>query len=687
MAALGHPAGGGLSGRPRLLLFLVDARDPHRLAIAPALAALAGRAGWDFDLYCDGLRLGRHFGGGDPALAPPGASAGSLVAGGGHVERLLWLVAAYDVAALGHAGSVLWPALGAGGAAVLARTDDPAELQAAAFERLGEPVPALVRVLDAAPQGPLGLELAPYACVELLDGPPAVGVDACADDGLRGRLEALGAHRMCGFGVDGARAAAFPGGLEAADGPVTAGDTYATVTTRWAQRHQAWGRGVLLGDPDLVAAGLPRARRLRLLALHGRPQVDVLRSAHDIVRSAREPVYGRQYDDRDFLVLAELGHGLQVIDPAPPFDSAHRVPPPVPSPPCALADLEPDDGQLERWADEGRVLCTALLWSGMVREADGLPRLIDLVAQTGLRAGLVLTVDTITHGAGSALELLAVPPERGGVLGLLEPLVGSTGRGVAIESRLPDGALHTHLADAVPALAALLPEGLRPRGWWPLLDTALVSRRSRPVGLREGRPVVRFTPRGAGAAPAVGAHVPTAGAPPPRARLDARGLAGRAVRATRLDSVLEERRPFDEMRPGALDERVVTAVRDCGLSYLWTKASFGIPRATVRDGVVALPFTAGGWDGWSPFYTLRSRSDVTRAESRLRRSGQPGWLASTVDSPLWAMSGEVWREGSRLYEIAELLADGGRSGELVNVAPNVIARYARIISAREGDAG
>src|SRR5205807_6987782 len=105
--------------------------------------------------------------------------------------------------------------------------------------------------------------------------------------------------------------------------------------------------------------------------------------------------------------------------------------------PAAEQPPEPDDEQLEAWADERRILVTLLLWCGMVRELDCLPRLVDLVAETGLAAGLVLTAETLELGGGSALPLLAVPRERGGGLGLLEPLLGCTGRGVAAGAPLP----------------------------------------------------------------------------------------------------------------------------------------------------------------------------------------------------------------------------------------------------------
>jgi hypothetical protein len=275
--------------------------------------------------------------------------------------------------------------------------------------------------------------------------------------------------------------------------------------------------------------------------------------------------------------------------------------------------------------------------------------------------------------------LLAVPPRRGGVLGRLEPVLGSTGRGVAAEAYLGGDRLGGYLAESLAAIERRAPAALRPRGWWPLLDAALVRHRELPLGVRAGRPVARYRPRGAEGAATAGA----AAAGPPPARRDLRALAGRSVRATGLDALLEERRPYDGRRPGPLDDGIVRAVQGAGFEYMWSKARHGEPRVLRREGdFVVLPFTAGAWDGWSPFYTVGDAAALFRAERRLLRARRPGWVASTVDSPLFALPGEVWPNGARLHALARAAADGGRSGELVNVTPNVVARYARLLHDR-----
>jgi hypothetical protein len=558
------------------------------------------------------------------------------------------------VVALGDPGSPLWPTLDEA-ADALARSASPAELYAAAFERLVVEVPELVLVLDAVSQGSAAISTAPFLYPAFFAGPAALGLEASAGAEEREALERLGARRFVGLGLAPERAAEFPGGLDAEE-PFDLSAGWAGFTAEAAARHRSWGRGVLLGDPAVVTAQLPKARRLRLLPLHGRPQTEAVDAAREIVEAAAEPVFGRQWDDRDFFELARHGRGLQVVDPGPPLEAARGAPPALPG-----AD-DPDDAELERWAREGRVLSTLLFWCGMVRELDCLPRLVDLVAETGVSAGLVTTAELVELAGDSDLFLLGVPPERGGVQGLLEPLLGSTGRGVAAEALLPEGRLGEALADARRAFPV--------DGWWPLLDAPLEPARRTHVAWRSGRPALLFEPRGGGSAP-------TSSQP---GRPDLRGLAGAAVRATPLERLFEPRRPFDDSRPGAFEPRVAQAVRDAGFAYMWTKAGFGRPRIAFREAeFVALTLTAGNWDGWSPFYTVGSAVDLKRAERRLLRTRRPGWLVGTIDSPLWALSGEILEHGSELYRIAELTARGGASGRLLNVTPRVIARYAVVL--------
>ena len=81
------------------------------------------------------------------------------------------------------------------------------------------------------------------------------------------------------------------------------------------------------------------------------------------------------------------------------------------------------------------------------------------------------------------------------MLGQIELLLGSTGRGVCAEAYMPDGELARLLASAKGELANRLSEDLMPRGWWPLLDSKLVASATPRVSWEGWRPILRVPAR------------------------------------------------------------------------------------------------------------------------------------------------------------------------------------------------
>jgi hypothetical protein len=127
---------------------------------------------------------------------------------------------------------------------------------------------------------------------------------------------------------------------------------------------------------------------------------------------------------------------------------------------------------------------------------------------------------------------------------------------------------------------------------------------------------------------------------------------------------------------------VLEAVREVGFEYAFTSSAFGGPPRAVVDigGLTAMTYTAGRWDGWTPFITVNDLSDLRRAERRLLRGGHPGWLIGTLDTCLWAFSGPIWSRGSALFAMCRWVAAGGSSGRLINVTPRTASRYARLLA-------
>jgi len=149
-----------------------------------------------------------------------------------------------------------------------------------------------------------------------------------------------------------------------------------------------------------------------------------------------------------------------------------------------------------------------------------------------------------------------------------------------------------------------------------------------------------------------------------------------------LDAVLAPYRPYERYTPGDLKPGVMDAARAAGLQYVFSKSGFGAPPRVLAcdDDFIAMNYTVGRWDGWTPFETINDLSDLRIAERRLVASQKPGWLVGSLDSCLWTFTGPVWTRGAELHRIATFLANGGDSGRMINVIPRVVARYARIVA-------
>jgi hypothetical protein len=319
----------------------------------------------------------------------------------------------------------------------------------------------------------------------------------------------------------------------------------------------------------------------------------------------------------------------------------------------------------------------------MIREVENLYALADLVALTGLRAGLILTAPSFAMRP-SPLDLVGVPRDQGGLFPDVELLLGSAGTGVAIEAELGADALDRHLAQARTVLDGLgVPEPLRPRGWWATMDAPLLrkprSRAASPVEWDPAAPYRVLIRYRRSSHHANGLQQPGG---------DLRDGLRRRLRSTRLRPLFRAYRPYEDFEPGAIDTRVAEVVRAHGFEYMVSKAGFGAePRVVHHKGdFVALNHTAGRWDGWTPFETINDASDLRRAEKALLAKNRPGWLLGTVDTCLWAFSGELWTRAPRLAAIARLAAAGGDSGRLINVTPRVLARYARLLDSRPATA-
>ena len=694
--------------KPRLLLYMTADSVPERNAIAATLAWATQRAGWAFEVYYDAYRLGEHYGGGDPDEAPAGLLTGGTMLGAGHHARLYLLLHQFDTLVITQGAVAFDLALRQLSVARVAASSAH-EVYEQAFRALDTPLPASAIILDAAPTPTLrGIDAYGYPEVVAREALAFEASALTAD--TRRWLSAHGVRDLQTLWVGDRQrerlAAPAPQGLGIDDLPtleaVAADDTFQSVTERLARRWlPQYPGGWILADPLTVSAWLPEAVRERRLSIYGKPQREIIRRLSDELGASQTAVLGRQYEDADFFDLSALGVAFQLIDPGrPPFPSLRhagydwsRTTSEAISPESA----EPDDAQLARWVSEGRILTSLIFWTGMIRELENLPRIFDLVALTRLKAGIALTVPALEYQPEGALELLRTPLEQGGVAPHLELLLASCGLGAAIESRMPPGRLAAYLGASMRRIDELgIPPQWRPIGWWTTMDPDMLPLPQpklpiRPTLDREA-PFVRLRYISASAQPSearapVASDEDIAGASVGET-LSRKRRVGAWARAHGLDAMLAPYRPYEHFAPGELRPDIVDAARDAGLRYLFSKAGFGEPpRAlSVDDRFIAMNYTAGRWDGWTPFETINSLHDLRSAEKRLLARREPGWLVGTLDSCLWTFSGPIWQRGAALHAMATYLAGGGDSGRLVNVTPRVVARYARRIKELRGQA-
>jgi hypothetical protein len=676
----------GKDGRRRLLLFLAKFSDFTNSPIAATLAWVCRSKGWAFDSYYDSYHEGVHFPGGDWRDLEVGKLTGGTVCADRHFEEFYHLVLRFDVAVVTAGESVFGPSLKRLNIPVVVESDKTSLIYRSVFARLEMPLsPTTVMIganLDFALRGVeayLGAEIwlreakgvhETISNEELsnLCAPGDTIVCVCVHDSVIARLKEKGYS------------------VEIID-KMAAGDGYLSITKRLARRWADSAKGWLLGDPALVCHWLPKACEDRLIPIYSIPQQRIIGELADLISTSGSVVYGRQYSDHDFFALSKLNQSLQVIDPCrPPFPSVRHL--------GSVWERrgndegfflsEYSDEELRLFCREQRVLVSLLFWSGMIRELVNLYNLMDLIAATRLRCGLVLTSESFEYMLHPPMELLTIPVGDGGVFPLVEVLLGSCGAGVAIESAMDSDRLQTSLEDSLLAIRQKVAnEGYVPRGWWGTMDTDLKRLRwwqkPGPVQFSRESPWIKL-------------RVPSQDSSPDDSAIQGQRLLGwlrwlRAIgRASGLARFVAPLRPYEGFGPGPLKQEVVAAVKSAGFRYMFTKAEFNSsPRIQYMDEqIVALNYTSGRWDGWTPFETINSVWDLRRSEKKLLRSHRPGWIAGTIDTCQWTFGGEFWKRAPGLVEIGKFCSSGGDSGKLLNVKPFTLARYARIVAAEMG---
>ncbi|MDY6853882.1 MAG: hypothetical protein SWO11_04105 [Thermodesulfobacteriota bacterium] len=674
--------------KKKLLLYLSKSNNPANIPIASTLAWLCKKKNCLFDNYYDSYHQGIHFPGGDSRNLEEGELTGGTVSGDRHFEEFYFILLNFDVSIIIFKDTIFLSPIKNFDIPLIALSDQINIIYNEAFRYFNLPFPSSIVMIGSHFKRALsGMEAYLYPEIFYRE---AIGVpDSIAEDELANLYQEEGKILCLYVDEDTINRLEKKGYTVEIIDTIRKDDDYCTLIKRTALRWKRIAKGWMLGDPTLVSHWLPTACEEDFLSIYSVPQEKIVAQFGDLISSKGKVIYGRQYSDKDFFELSKLNQCLQVIDPyRPPFQSVKHVE--------YTWNINQDsegfygsvysDEDLRAFAREGKILISLMFWSGMIREIANLYNLIDLFTITRLRCGLVLTTQSYEYMMHSPLELLTVPLEQGGVYPLVEPVLGSCGIGVGVESYMTEDRLLENLKEGLARiLKAIKKENYMPKGWWATMDTNLESlswyKKPKPIKFLRYSPYVQFRFHAKDKQYDEQASSVNGGL--------LNNIKQRFIETIKTGSKKYELseffvayRPYEFYEAGPIISDTSKTIKSVGLKYMFTKAGFNsCPEVKYLDNdFIALNYTSGQWDGWTPFETINDISDLRKSEKILLKKNKPGWIVSTIDSCLWTFSGEFWKRGSKLYEIAKFCAEGGNSGRLINVKPFTISRYARILS-------
>lgn len=674
--------------KKKLLLYLSKLNSPGNVLRASTLAWLCKSKGYLFDNYYDSYHQGVHFPGGDSRTLEVGQQTGGMVSGDRHFEELYFMLLNFDVSVISFGDAFFLNSIKNLGIPVVTVSDQNSAFYIKAFSHLGIPLPHNV-VMIGSGFGKILSGLDAYLYPEIYYR-QAIGVhDSISEEELK-KLCQEGCKIYCIYVNEHVIGRLLKKGydIEIIDS-LKGEDDYFSVTNRLACRWKEKARGWILGDPLMVCHWIPKACEEDLIAVYSTPQERIISESGDIISSKGRIIYGRQYNDRDFFELSKINQCLQVIDPCrPPFQSITHAQYFWDSTGNKEGFCEPEysDEELREFARKNKILISLMFWSGMIREVTNFYNLMDLFAITRLRCGLVVTAQSYEYMMHSPFELLTIPLDQGGVYPLVEPVLGSCGIGVGIEFYMERERLRDDLEEGLSRIFQKVKnERYIPKGWWATMDANMEKlrwwKRPKPFCFLRYPPYfqIRFHPKEKNFKRDTSSHVREF---PDSIKQDCIDNIKKGLRRLGLEKYFIPYRPYEFYQSGPVESDIINTVKSVGLKYMFTKSGFNsYPDAKYIDkDFIALNYTAGQWDGWTPFETINDVSDLRRSEKMLLKRNKPGWIVSTVDSCLWTFSGEFWKRANKLYEIAQFCAKGGKSGKLINTKPITISRYARIIT-------
>ncbi|GBD35507.1 hypothetical protein HRbin36_00619 [bacterium HR36] len=423
--------------RQKSILLVAAAQEPAKDLVAATLGWICRQKGVVFDVHylAPDRDTGRLF-----------SPMGSPVVGGRHYEVLARYVSKFETTVIRLGKTTLYSSLfrQAGVEVLEGSSDDLVKLYRLLAEWLGAPWPkvAVAVQTQGLPEG-LRFGVAPYVFPEVTSR-QALAVRLEEPDEQLRALHAAGTRTV--FLVGGSDVASINrwrrlGFRVEVTEAIREQDNYATFTFREAEKHLDKATGVDFCEPRLASCLLPLAiAERRLLVCHEQLAVGSQRLGELNRRLGSDYAYfrygggiGHARNDEDMFPCFRAGVAVSVIEPRrPPLPGLMRHPEPIARPTAPPEAFEPTDVQLRRWASEGKILVSLIMHSGELSHYDAVLHIMDLCGVKGVKMGLGVGWHRYAWG-GPWVEMLNVPPAQGGLLGICEPVLHSTGHGIVAE--------------------------------------------------------------------------------------------------------------------------------------------------------------------------------------------------------------------------------------------------------------
>ncbi len=580
----------------KLWLLISKAAYPEVSLITPTLAWIAAHAGVDFECYFEDFRDGRLF-----------ARSGSTVLGGRHFEHFNYLNAVADVSYILFGDCVLFrSSVQAFGAPILVDTADLQTLYRTMLEHAGiSEEPEILFFSEKLLAG----RTEKSRCVL-----PYFFPDIYYHKRLAYPLhsDVQGKKRMAVLCSAESEQPSVPV-LDS----ISPQDTYGSITLRIAKRNLSFSKGVAFGDPDAIVSQIATLCRENRVAVFGEARhlqsrdivfndyteavSEINGETAELCRAVDNPVLlGRQTGDGDLFAWGKKGICMQILDPnRPTFPIVKEFRHPWAGRGESIYDREPNDAQLERYARQGKILASLIFHSGEIAHNEAMLNLVEYCTITGLKVGIAVHAARY-QTCPQAWELIHVPVENGGALGLVEPLLHSGGRGVMAEWGCAPEQLRAHCRHALKEIEAISGAENLPKGYFAFCDTDLAT----------------------------------------------------------LQSV---------------DSRLFSAAEQSGLKYFVSCARPGRNLILQQnDNFLAINQSTRCQCYGSPFVRINAVENLRENCAVIA----PGWILTTMDSPVVSFNPYIWQRGNRFVEIADYFL---HNEAIVNATPHTVARYARIL--------